>query len=195
MSDDALFRKLMLIGFVAFLPIGLFHRIRSRTGEKLDRRQEGLCLLIGLRLLGLAALASFLAYLINPTWMAWASFRLPLGVRWAGIGLAFIGGALLAWTVHCLGRNLTDTVVTRRDHQLVTHGPYRWVRHPFYGSAALAFLGNSLAAANLFLLSAGFLVILLLALRTPKEEERLIARFGDAYRDYMKRTGRFLPRW
>jgi protein-S-isoprenylcysteine O-methyltransferase Ste14 len=85
-------------------------------------------------------------------------------------------------------------VVTRKEHTLVTTGPYRWIRHPFYTSAALAILGNSLAAANWFIFSAGSLVFVLMAIRVRKEEENLIARFGDDYRNYMQRTGRFLPR-
>ena len=101
---------------------------------------------------------------------------------------------LLVWTFRCLGKNLTDTVVTRQKHTLVTHGPYRWVRHPFYSSAVLVISGNSLAAANWFFFVAGCLMFLLLVIRTRKEEQNLIARFGDDYRNYMQRTGRFVPR-
>ncbi len=43
-------------------------------------------------------------------------------------------------TLRSLGKNLTDTVVTRRAHTLVTSAPYRWVRHPFYDALALAVL-------------------------------------------------------
>jgi protein-S-isoprenylcysteine O-methyltransferase Ste14 len=84
--------------------------------------------------------------------------------------------------------------VTRKEHTLVTTGPYRWVRHPLYSSAALAILANSLVAANWFFLATGGVMFLLLVIRTRKEEENLLARFGDAYRKYMQRTGRFIPR-
>jgi protein-S-isoprenylcysteine O-methyltransferase Ste14 len=101
---------------------------------------------------------------------------------------------LLVWTLRSIGPNLTDTVGTRRDHALVTKGPYRWVRHPFYDAVAMAVVANALAAANWFLLTGGVLTFVLLWIRTAREEKRLISRFGDAYRDYMSRTGRFLPR-
>ena len=78
-------------------------------------------------------------------------------------------------------------------HTLVTHGPYRWVRHPFYGSAALLVVASSLVVSNWFLLLTGGLVLVLLVVRTRTEEEKLLARFGDAYRRYTERTGRFLP--
>jgi protein-S-isoprenylcysteine O-methyltransferase Ste14 len=194
MNDDQLFRLILLAGFLVFMPIGAYHRLKSRTGEKLDRRQEGLFILVTLRLVGLTAVAGLIAYLINPAWMAWAAVPLPLWLRWTGVGLALIAGLLVVWMFRTLGRNLTDTVVTRKQHTLVTNGPYRWVRHPLYTSAAMLTLANFLAAANWFFFIAGGLVFLLLAIRTRKEEENLVARFGDDYRNYMQRTGRFVPR-
>ena len=194
MSDDQMFRLILLVGFVTFMPIGIYHRLKSRTGEKLDRRQEGLFIMITLRLVGVAAMAGLIAYLINPACMAWAAVPLPVWLRWTGVGLALLAGLLIVWMFRTLGRNLTDTVVTRKQHTLVTNGPYRWVRHPLYALAVLLGVANSLAAANWFFFVAGCLVFMLLAIRTRKEEENLIARFGDDYRNYMQRTGRFVPR-
>ena len=194
MNDDNMFRLILLAGFVIFMPIGIYHRLRSHTGEKLDRRQEGLFILITLRLIGAVGMAGFITYLINPASMAWASVPLPVWLRWTGVGLALIAGWLLVWMFRTLGRNLTDTVVTRKEHTLVTTGPYRWVRHPLYTSAVLITVAYSVVAANWFFLVTGCLAILLLVIRTRKEEENLIARFGDDYRRYMQRTGRFLPR-
>ena len=194
MSDDQLFRLTLLAGFVIFMPIGIYHRLKARTGEKLDRRQEGMFILVALRLAGLAGTVGLIAYLIDPAYMAWAAVPLAVWLRWTGVGLALIAGALLVWMFRTLGRNLTDTVVTRKQHTLVTTGPYRWVRHPMYASAALAIVGNSLVAANWYLFVVGCLALLLLVIRTRKEEQNLIAKFGDDYRNYMRRTGRFVPR-
>jgi protein-S-isoprenylcysteine O-methyltransferase Ste14 len=195
MSDDQVFRLILLAGFVLFMPIGIYHRLKAHTGEKLDRRQEGLFILITLRLLGLTGMAGLIAYLIHPPSMAWAAVPLPLWLRWTGVGLALLASGLLVWMFRTLGKNLTDTVVTRKQHALVTTGPYRLVRHPLYSSAALAIAGNSLVMANWFIFGAGCLALMLLTIRTRKEEENLIARFGNDYRDYMQRTGRFVPRW
>ena len=194
MGDERVFRLILLGAFVLLVPFGIWHRIKSHTGEKLDRRQEGLFILITLRLLGSVAMVAIITYFINPDLMDWAAMPLPLFVRWIGIGLGPFAGLLLVWTFHTLGPNLTDTVVTRKEHTLITNGPYRWVRHPFYLSGFLAVLTFSLGAANWFILLSGSLAILLLGIRSRKEEENLIARFGEDYRSYMKRTGRFLPR-
>jgi protein-S-isoprenylcysteine O-methyltransferase Ste14 len=147
-----------------------------------------------LRPAGAAFWLATIAWLIDPVWMAWASMALPVWVRWAGTGLIVMASGLLVWTFRSLGPNLTDTVVTRRTHTLVLHGPYRWIRHPFYVSVALLMAAISLIAANWFLLLIGAVTFGLLVRRTRIEEENLLARFGDRYRTYLARTERFLPR-
>jgi protein-S-isoprenylcysteine O-methyltransferase Ste14 len=119
---------------------------------------------------------------------------LPTWLRWAGVPVFALAVGLLAWTLRSLGTNLTDTVVTRRAHTLVTHGPYRWIRHPFYDAMALVIVAIALIAATWFVLAAGVVVFGLLAKRVTTEEAKLLARFGDAYRVYRERTGRFLPK-
>ena len=93
-----------------------------------------------------------------------------------------------------LGNNLTDTVVTRKAHTLVTGGPYRWVRHPFYLAALAGGVGTALLAANMLILGATLAGFTLLVLRTPIEERHLADRFGEAYETYRRRVGAFLPR-
>jgi protein-S-isoprenylcysteine O-methyltransferase Ste14 len=195
MHDDQIFRTVLMTGALMLVPIAVYFRVKSQaTRETLDRRQEGWFILFTLRPLGVATMLGLLAFIINPDWMAWSSVGLPVSLRWSGIALGVLAGGLLVWTLNTLGPNLTDTVVTRREHTLVTTGPYRWVRHPFYGAAGLAFLANALAAANWFLFVAGSLTFTLMIVRTRVEEQHLQARFGDPYRKYVESTGRLVPR-
>ena len=193
MTDD-LARIILLVGVALVMPVGLYHRLRSRTGEKLDRRQEGWPILLTLRPLALAFGVGMVAFLINPDWRVWASLRLPGWARWIGVGLGAAAGGLLIWTFRCLGPNLTDTVVTRREATLVTHGPYRWVRHPFYLAFAMAVIANSLVTANGYVAATGLAAFVAIVVRTSIEERNLMARFGRSYEEYMRTTGRFLPR-
>jgi protein-S-isoprenylcysteine O-methyltransferase Ste14 len=196
MGDDHTFRIMLAVGMLVFMPIGVYRRVRSQaTGEKLDRRQEGTLILLTLRPLGIATMVGVIAFVISPASMAWASVPLPAWMRWTGVAIGAIAGVLLTWTLSNLGENLTDTVVTRKKHTMVTTGPYAWVRHPFYTSTALTIVANSLVTANWFVFTTGSLVFALLVIRCRKEEENLIARFGDEYRAYARRTGRFVPRF
>ena len=195
MADDQTFRLILAIGMAAFLPVAFYHRIQSQaTGETLDRRQEGLFILLTLRPCGLAAMGGLVTFVLNPAWMSWASLPLSTTLRWAGVAVGLPAVALGIWTFRSLGRNITDTVVTRRKHTLVTSGPYRYIRHPFYVTSALALVANALTSANWFIALTGFAAVVLLVLRTATEEANLVERFGDEYRRYMARTGRFFPR-
>lgn len=193
-QHDDIFRYILIAGFLLIMPVGVYHRFKSRTNERLDRMQEGIVILVGLRLVGLAGMGGLIAYMVDPSSMAWSSLALPGWMRWAGVCIGACGGLMLTWTFRHLGKNLTDTVVTRQEHSLVRSGPYRWIRHPFYTSATLAILANSLVAANWFLFVAGVLFVILITIRTRKEEENLLARFGSEYQTYMDKTGRFLPK-
>ena len=194
MAAETPFRVALTAVFVVTMAIVLYHRFKARTGEPIDRRQEGLLLAVTLRLSGLALWLIVLAYLINPHWVAWSQLELPAAVRWLGAAVGMAAALMMAWTLHNLGQNLTDSVVTRSAANLVTSGPYRWIRHPFYVSFALLIVSAALLAANWLIALAGAAVFVLLDLRTPKEERRLLDRFGDDYRNYAARTGKYLPR-
>jgi protein-S-isoprenylcysteine O-methyltransferase Ste14 len=193
--DDRIRVALFIIFFLLLFPLAVYRRVKAHaTGEKLDRRQEGSFILFTLRPLGFSMMLGFLAWMVNPSWMSWSSITLPGWARWLGVGLGLLSGALLLWAFQSLGKNLTDTVAIRRDHYLVTSGPYAFIRHPFYDSVALFILSIALSAANWFFMLAGVLFFSLISIRTAKEEANLMARFGEAYRTYIQQTGRFLPK-
>ena len=194
MQSEDPFRIAVLIGFGGMLVIGVYHRLHAKTKERISRKDEGLLPGVSLRLAGLCVWAGAIAYLLNPQWMEWANLPLPSWLRWLGSVAGALGLALMYWTLTNLGKNLTDTVVTRSDATLVTTGPYRWVRHPFYVTAGLMVLAITLLAANCFIGLSGLLVVALLVARTGKEEQKLIEKFGDRYRAYMATTGRFVPK-
>jgi protein-S-isoprenylcysteine O-methyltransferase Ste14 len=195
MNPDHTFRTVLLIWILLWFPVAFLYRARSLASrEKLDRRQEGLPILVTLRPLGGLCLLGIIAFLVKPSSMSWSSLPLPLWLRWVGLGIGVIGAVLSLSTLHNLGKNLTDTVVTRQEHQLVTTGPYRWVRHPFYDAVLLCVLTVSLLMANWFIFVTGCSVFALQVIRTRREEQQLLARFGERYLAYTRQTGGFLPR-
>ena len=194
MTTDDLFRLALLVMFAASLFVaGYYRRGAASSGEKISWRDEGLGMFFALRLSGAIWFLATLLYLIAPGWMRWASLPLDHRLRWMGCAVGFLAILLMACALHSLGRNLTDTVATRADHSLITTGPYRWVRHPYYVATLLFVVASTLITANGFIGAVGVIVFTLLAARTPREEQKLVDRFGDDYRAYMSRTGRFLP--
>lgn len=193
--NDNLFRLLILAMMVTALSITAYFRRRAQRtgGDKIDRRQEGVPLMIVLRVTGFGLWLSVLAYVIDPAWIGFAALPVPEWARWLGFGLCLAALPLMVWMFRSLGNNITDTVQTRQNAQLVVRGPYRWIRHPLYSFGALFFIGLMLMSANWLVMLLGGIAFTMLILRTPKEEERLVERFGDEYRQYMARTARFIP--
>lgn len=193
--QEQIFRWTLLVGILVVIPMLRFHRFRARqSGDKLDRRAEGLPILLTLRPFGIMAFLSLVLFVINPAWMSWSQVAIPSWLRWLGLFGAGLAASLLCLVLIHLGDNLTDTVVTRANHRLVTTGPYRWVRHPFYSAIGLGLVSNALVTANWFLGLTGLITFVLIVIRTRVEEERLLERFGKQYEVYMQQTGRFVPR-
>ena len=195
MTDDTTFRLMLIIIVAVFGPIAMSYRLRSQTDEKLDRWQEGVFILFGLRLSAVPCAVAGVVWMIDSRWMVWSAMPIPVWLRWAGVAIAGCTGLLVWWTFQNLGKNLTDTVVTRRDSALVTSGPYRFVRHPFYLAFLLGLIGVGLAMANWFVWLVGVVPFGFIVARTRIEEAKLVERFGIEYQEYMLRVGRFFPRF
>ena len=136
-----------------------------------------------------------LTALVWPAWMAWGEIGLPIWVRWSAGPVAVVGIVMMAWTLNTLGANYTDTVATRESATLVTSGPYRWVRHPYYVAAAVVTAAVAVLTDNAAIAVSGGMMLVVLVVRTGREDEQLERAFGEAYRDYRERTGAFWPRW
>jgi protein-S-isoprenylcysteine O-methyltransferase Ste14 len=109
--------------------------------------------------------------------------------------VSLLTGTTLLWAAH---RNLASSfhsLVVRKSDQILVHtGPYASVRHPIYTAYVLSYFGGGLLAASLVLtLIPGPLYVLFIALRVNEEEATMLAQFGQAYREYMARTPRFVP--
>jgi protein-S-isoprenylcysteine O-methyltransferase Ste14 len=195
MNTELIFQILSFLVFVSAISISVYYRRKAdmATGAQL-RTKEGSKLLVVLRLLALIALAPLLIYFVNPAWVLWARFPLPEWVRWVAalVGVAVV--PMVYWVLSSIGNNISPVQATRQNHKLVMHGPYKYIRHPLYTVGSLLVLALIFMTGLWWIAAVGALPLILILLRTPVEEARLIETFGDEYRDYMKRTGRFLPK-
>jgi protein-S-isoprenylcysteine O-methyltransferase Ste14 len=127
--------------------------------------------------------------------LSFADYELAWPIRWTG-ALVMAGSLWLFWRSHVdLGQNWSVSLELRRDHELVSTGVYRRVRHPMYASIWLWAIAQAMMLANWL---AGWAVLpaffAMYVIRTPREEELMRERFGNAYREYARRTGRLIPR-
>jgi protein-S-isoprenylcysteine O-methyltransferase len=112
----------------------------------------------------------------------------------AGLVIFLIGIGLRWYAILHLGPLFTVNVSIAKDHQLVQSGPYRFVRHPSYTGALLAFLGIAVSMGNW----ASAIIILVpifaaFVYRMNVEERALTGALGQQYRSYMGRTKRLIP--
>ncbi|MBZ5536747.1 MAG: isoprenylcysteine carboxylmethyltransferase family protein [Acidobacteriia bacterium] len=114
--------------------------------------------------------------------------------RALALGL-LLGGLAIRWSsIMTLGRLFTVDVAIHRDHALVDHGLYKYLRHPSYTGLLMAFLGLGFSFANWLSLAAIVVPITLAVLnRISKEEAVLRQALGEAYTAYCTRTKRLLP--
>jgi protein-S-isoprenylcysteine O-methyltransferase Ste14 len=86
-------------------------------------------------------------------------------------------------------------VVSKEEHQLVTSGPYRWIRHPIYTAYLLNYVSGGLVASNLVLTFVPVIFFgLMIINRIPREEAVMREEFGQEYLDLEAHTGGLLPR-
>lgn len=194
--NETVFR--IFAGVILFSGVGISIYFRAKadrtSGERLSRNADGTPMMMVIRILGLVLWLSPLVYLINPAWMAWSKLSLPEWTRWLGVGVGLLCVSGIYWLFTSIGSGITPVSATRKEHQLATNGIYHWVRHPLYSIGSSFIVSLGVMADNGFIILMGALAFIVMAIRTPKEEANLIEKFGDEYREYMKRTGRFFPK-
>ena len=110
-----------------------------------------------------------------------------------GLALVVIGLTLALVATGTLRRFYSSTLVIRKDHQLITHGVYRFARHPIYLGALMVSIGVPMVVSSLYGLLTMSPLIPLLLNRIRLEERMLTDEFGDAYRMYAEATSKLIP--
>jgi protein-S-isoprenylcysteine O-methyltransferase Ste14 len=183
-----------LAGFLAYATIRGVYESRTKGVERVDTRMADARdrALVGAMVVG--GLVLPVLYLATP-WLDFADYRLPAALPWLGAAVMAIA-LWLFWRSHAdLGLNWSPTLAIRKDHELVTHGVYRHLRHPMYAAIWLFSLAQGLLLQNWL---AGWSAVAAFALmyfaRVPREERLMQEAFGDEYARYALRTGRVFPR-
>ena len=114
-------------------------------------------------------------------------------LAWTGSLLCLGGLAFCIWARISIGRNWSGVVTLKEDHQLVEHGPYRWVRHPIYTGLLMMYLATAIILGH----GAGFVGLLLAFasfwIKLNSEEKLMLKQFPDRYPTYRRRVKRIIP--
>jgi len=185
---------LMMCSNTAFLFIwGAWERISAiRKGkqhaETADRDRGSLVILYG---------TIFLGYGVGIPVAFLGCGRMGAGFPWVSISgfcVILIGLAIRLTAIRTLAKQFTYTVRIVENHELITAGIYRHIRHPSYLGQSLVFLGSGLAFANWLSLAFLFVPIFLASFyRISVEEKVLSDYFGLHYAEYAAKTWRMIP--
>jgi protein-S-isoprenylcysteine O-methyltransferase Ste14 len=119
-------------------------------------------------------------------------FTPPPALGWAAAAFTAIGIGFAIWARVYLGRNWSPRPAMKEHHELVTTGPYAYVRHPIYTGVMLAALGTALMG-TIFGIGMFVIISINFALRIGKEEKIMLELFPNQYPEYRKRTKRLVP--
>lgn len=119
-------------------------------------------------------------------------FTPPLALGWIAAVLTILGVAFAIWARMHLGRNWSPAPAIKENHELVTSGPYRFVRHPIYTGMIFTTLGLALAG-SVFGISVFVFSCLLFISRMSKEERIMLGLFPNKYPDYQAQTKKLIP--
>jgi len=111
-----------------------------------------------------------------------------------GLGIYLLGIIGREWPIRELGRFWSHHVEIRPDHELILTGPYRYLRHPNYACLLCEVLGFPLVSNSFFAFILSAVVYIPLVLnRIRHEEEALIEKFGERYREYRRCVPALFP--
>jgi protein-S-isoprenylcysteine O-methyltransferase Ste14 len=190
---DNTFKIIYFIEFILITIVRTTHTTRYRMLTiAIARKSLTDMVLMALSGIGMAVPLVFLFSSL----LDFANYRLPDWVGWLG-AILFALAIWLLWRSHVdLGRNWTPTLGIRDDHQLVTDGVFRYLRHPMYAAHILWAIAAALMLHN-WVAGYTFLVISIIhyVSRVKIEEHMMIEHFGARYESYMRKTGRIIPRF
>jgi len=107
--------------------------------------------------------------------------------------VAVIGLLITLWARFALGSNWSGSVTFKENHELITSGPYAFVRHPIYTGMLMMLLGTVIISGHAFGFALLALGTFMLWLKSLDEERMMLKHFPDSYPGYKKRVAALIP--
>lgn len=202
MTTEIIYRLAFFILFILLLAMRVYFVIRVRRSggrilpdDKAIEREGGRGYFLVRVIIFVALIAFLVMYFIGMRWIDTFSFPLPTWLRWVGFAIGVITVLFWTWVQVTLDTQWSPQLQLTKGHHLITTGPYAHIRHPLYTGMCGWFVSLTLLTANWIFVGACMLTFAGLLWRIPKEEQMMLETFGEEYREYMKRTGRFFPKF
>ena len=195
MTPEIVFRILMFVSFIAMFAIRIYFQSKVLHERREIEVQENKLSLVAGSIAALSTLVFGAEYIFfQGAFKFTYLLDYPDWLRWLGVIILAAGITLLGSAHYHLGKSFNSLVVSKEDHQLVTSGPYRWVRHPIYTAYIMNYIAGGLLASNLVLTFVPVIFFgLMIINRIPREEAVMRKEFGQDYIDLENSTGRLLP--
>jgi len=199
MASDTLFHGLFwgLLGglmLVRVLSVVQVRRSGARfTPDKQAIEREGR-IAFAIRFVGFFFLIGVLvAFALDPAWMRAMDISVPPAAHWVGFIVGLLGVAIAGWAQITIGRQWSAQLQLTEGHQLVTSGPYAYIRHPIYAALVAVSIAFALVTANCLFIGFGILSIAVSIDRIPREEKMMLEGV-PGYADYAAKVRfRVLP--
>jgi protein-S-isoprenylcysteine O-methyltransferase Ste14 len=114
-------------------------------------------------------------------------------IRYIGLAVYLIFSWVQIWAFKTLGENYSQDILIKKDHKLVTTGPFRIIRHPQYTSQILLDLGGAAAVLSYIVAPIAVIQILFILLRASVEDKLMAKHFGNEFSSYKMKSGFVLP--
>ncbi len=165
---------------------------KARDVKATERQEPGPSRILRLVLL-LGAAALLLAPSVPPRLLD--ERFLPMSGVWFWAGAAVTAAGLLfsVWARRHLGKNWSQAVTLKEDHELIQSGPYALVRHPIYTGLLLGFAGSAMALGEWRGLLAVGMVFVSMWSKLRLEEKWMRAHFGEPYEVYSRKVAALVP--
>jgi protein-S-isoprenylcysteine O-methyltransferase Ste14 len=181
--NSSIYSWLVYAGWAALVVYLIVAGRNAKRDEEVDLGQS-----FGLMYAMIAAFA--LPYVPIFAFVNWAPVSTGLNI--VGLLIFLLGIVFFIAARQTLGRDWSQTVSAKQDQQLVTGGPYHFVRHPMYGAGLIACLGAAIVVGGPFV----FMLLTLLPIflwRVDAEDKLMTRQFPAQYPDYMQHTKRLIP--
>jgi protein-S-isoprenylcysteine O-methyltransferase Ste14 len=179
------------IAWIVFLLYWFFSALKLKAVKQREAHRERAVYLVSM------VAAYFLMFndRLSFGWLGQRFLPAAAPIEATGVAITAVGIALAIWARWHLGQNWSATITLKEGHELIRSGPYGRIRHPIYTGMLLGLAGTALALGEYRGLIALAIALVCFSAKARKEERYLVTEFGERFKEHIRQTGMFFPKW